>query len=206
MTTEGRWCLYLDWFAKSLDEQGFRGFFSAGRLRVAADLSKMASGRGKLARRDVTDELYGVSSELCTTAVGPAWRVRHAAGGSWISLVSWASSPLPEHEEATAIQQTVSAFAAYLRQERALSEKTLIQFARSSNASCPSASTIGPVEFAALRAGDVIGFVKRRAASLSPARAKAATTALRSFFATCAIAVRPNSISPLRFQRCPIGQ
>ena len=36
--------------------------------------------------------------------------------------------------------------------------------------------------FAALRAGDVIGFIKQLAASLSPARAKAATKALRSFF------------------------
>jgi site-specific recombinase XerD len=39
----------------------------------------------------------------------------------------------------------------------------------------------GAVEVAALRAGDVIAFIKQQATRLSPARAKVATTALRSY-------------------------
>jgi site-specific recombinase XerD len=89
--------------------------------------------------------------------------------------------PLPEQDEATPIQRAVQAFATYLRQERALSDKTLIQYCPFIERFLSERFESGSVAFSALRASDVIEFIQRQAAQLSPARAKAATTALRSF-------------------------
>lgn len=179
---EGPLVPYLDSFAKSLDEQGFKRHLLSRQIRVTANFSKWLQAE-EVAARDVTDEhvrrFFESSARPQSVRCGEFATLRRLM--DFLGQLG-VIHPLPEHEEATAIQQTVSAFAAYLRQERALSEKTLIQY-------CPFIERFlserfghGPVEFAALRAGDVIGFVKRRAASLSPARAKAATTALRSFF------------------------
>ncbi|MCP3970067.1 MAG: tyrosine-type recombinase/integrase, partial [Rhodobacteraceae bacterium] len=65
---------------------------------------------------------------------------------------------------------------------RALSDRTLIQYCPFIEHFLSERFSDGPVVFPALRAGDVIGFVQRQAARLSPARAKSATSALRSFF------------------------
>jgi integrase/recombinase XerD len=81
----------------------------------------------------------------------------------------------------TPIEQIVAAYASYLRKEQGLSTRTLVQY-------CPFAESFlserfgtGPVDLATLRGVDVIKFVQRQSARLSPARAKAATIALRSF-------------------------
>jgi site-specific recombinase XerD len=68
-----------------------------------------------------------------------------------------------------------------LRQDRELCDKTLIQYRPFAERFLFERFGQGAVEFAALQAGDVIEFVKRQTTILSPARAKAATTALRSF-------------------------
>jgi len=179
---EGPLVPYLDSFAKSLDEQGFKRHLLSRQIRVTANFSKWLQAE-EVAARDVTDEHVRRFFENSARQQS----VRRGEFATLRRLMDFLGQlgvihPLPEHEEATAIQQTVSAFAAYLRQERALSEKTLIQYCPFIERFLSERFDHGPVEFAALRAGDVIGFVKRRAASFSPARAKAATTALRSFF------------------------
>jgi integrase/recombinase XerD len=87
-----------------------------------------------------------------------------------------------ESSEPTPIEQAVSAFATYLRQEKSLSDRTLIQY-------CPIIERLlsarfggGPVAFDALIIGDIVGFIRQQAEHLSTARAKTTTTALRSFF------------------------
>jgi integrase/recombinase XerD len=179
---EGPLVPYLDLFAQSLDEQGFKRRVIGQKIRVAANFSKWLQGED-VAAQDVTDEHVQRFFE------GPT-RQRSVQRGELATLRRLMGllgqlgvvRPVPEHEEATPIQQAVGAFADYLRHERALSDKTPIQY-------CPFIEHFlferfghGPVKFAALRAGDVIGFIKQLAASLSPARAKAATKALRSFF------------------------
>jgi len=178
---EGPLAPYLDSFARSLDEQGFKRRVIGLQIRVAANFSQWLEAE-EVAAKDATEEHARHFLE------GSA-RQRSVRRGEFATLRRLmdflgqlgVTPPLPEHDEATPIQQAVGAFAVYLRQVRALSDKTLIQY-------CPFIERFlserfgqGPVEFAALRAGDVIGFVQRRAAQLSPARAKAATTALRSF-------------------------
>jgi site-specific recombinase XerD len=68
-----------------------------------------------------------------------------------------------------------------LRQERGLSDKTLIQYSPFIARFLFERFGHGALEFAALRAGDVVEFIKQQATHLSPARAKVATTALRSY-------------------------
>jgi len=179
---EGPLVPHLDAFARSLDEQGFKKRIIRRQIRVAANFSKWLQAED-VAAQEVTDEHVEHFFD------GPA-RQRSVRRGELATLRRLMDllgqlgviRPLAEHNEPTPIQQAVGAFAAYLREERALSDKTLIQY-------CPFIERLlsecfgqGPVEFTALRAGDVIGFVTQQAAHLSPARAKAATTALRSFF------------------------
>lgn len=179
---EGPLAPYLNAFAKSLDEQGFKRHLLSRQIRVVANFSKWLQAE-KVVAQDVTDEharyFFEGSARQLSVRRGDAATLRR--------LISFLVKldvihPLPEHHEATPIQHAVGAFAAYLRQERALCDKTLIQY-------CPFVEHFlsgcfgqGPVEFGDLRAGDVIGFVRQQATQLSPARAKAATTALRSFF------------------------
>ena len=179
---EGPLAPYLDLFAQSLDEQGFKRRVIGQKIRVAANFSKWLQGED-VAAQDVTDAHVQRFFEG-PTRQRSVQRGELAALRRLMDLLSQLGviRPLPEHEEATPVQQSVGAFADYLLNERALSEKTPIQY-------CPFIEHFlserfghGPVEFAALRAGDVIGFVKQLAASRSPARAKAATKALRSFF------------------------
>ena len=179
---EGPVVPYLDSFAKSLEEQGFKRRVIGQKLRVAAGFSKWLQGGG-VAARDVTDA-HVERFFACPARERSVQRGEFAALRRLLELLGQLGvvCPLTEHAEATPIQQAVGAFADYLRHERALSDKTLTQY-------CPFIERFlcerfghGPVEFAALHAEDVIGFVTRQAAHLSPARAKAATKALRSFF------------------------
>jgi site-specific recombinase XerD len=178
---EGPLAPYLDSFARSLDEQGFKRHLLGRQIRVAANFSKWLQA-ADVAAKDATEEharrfLEG-SPRQRSVRRGEFATLRRLMGFlRQLGVIR----PLPEWDKATPTEQAVGAFVAYLRQERAVSDKTLIQY-------CPFIERFlserfghGPVEFAALRAGDVIGFVKRQAAQLSPARAKAATTALRSF-------------------------
>jgi site-specific recombinase XerD len=89
--------------------------------------------------------------------------------------------PAPAPGAPTPVQQTIAAYGVYLRKELGLSTQTAVQY-------CPFAAAFlsehfgsGPVDLAILRGRDVIQFVVQQATRLSPARAKAATIALRSF-------------------------
>ncbi len=179
---EGPLVPYLDLFARSLDEQGFKRRIIRRQIRVAANFSKWLEAED-IAAQDVTDEHVEHFFE------GPA-RQRSVQRGEFAALRRLMDllgqlgviRPLAEQNEPTPIQHAVGAFAAYLREERALSDKTLIQYCPFIERFLSARFDQGPVEFAALRARDVIGFVTQQAAHLSPARAKAATKALRSFF------------------------
>lgn len=178
---EGPLASYLDVFASFLAEQGFKRHLLGQQIRVAANFSKWLQGKG-IAAANASD------AHILLFLGGPARRrtVRRGEFAILRRLLGFlvrlgVTHPLPEHDSATPVQRAVSAFAVYLREERALCDKTLIQY-------CPFVERFlsgrfghGPVEFAALRSADIIEFVKMEAARLSPARAKAATTALRSY-------------------------
>lgn len=179
---EGPLVPYLDVFARSLDEQGFKPRVINPQIRVAAYFSQWLQAKD-VTLQEVTDEHVQRFFESRARQQSVK-RGEFAALRRLLELLGQLSviRPRLEHNEATPIQQAVDAFTTYLRQERALCDETLIQYGPFIERFLSERFGQGPVAFAALQAEDVIEFVKRQAAQLSPARAKAATTALRSFF------------------------
>ena len=118
---------YLDSFARSLDEQGFKRHLLSRQIRVTANFSKWLEAE-EVAAQDVTDE------HVQRFFKGPGRR-RSIQRGEFATLRRLIDfllelgviHPLPNNSEATPIQQAVDTFTTYLRQERGLSDKTLIQ-------------------------------------------------------------------------------
>jgi len=179
---EGPLVPYLDLFARELEEQGFKRKHLGPQIREAASFSQW------LQSKQIAAEAITVEHAKCffdeTTRQPAAGNGERATLRRLLDFLNdlGVTHPAIKPIELTAIQRVIATFAAYLRQEQALSDNTLIQY-------CPFAERFlsecfgnRPVALATLRATDVIGFVKQQAAHLSPARAKAATIALRSFF------------------------
>ncbi len=172
---------YFDAFAQSLEEQGFKRHLIGRQIRVAAKFSQWLQAEG-VAVREVTDEhvRHFLEEDLQQRSI------RRGESASLQRLIALLCQlgvihPLPEQHELTPIEQAVDAFATYLRDELTLCDKTLIQYCPFIEQFLSECFGEGVVEFTALSAKDIIGFIKQQATYLSPARAKAATTALRSF-------------------------
>lgn len=172
---------YLDPFSRSLDEQGFKRHLLGRQIRVAARFSQWLQAQGVVVN-NVTDEhvrrFFEGTSRQQSIRRGEFAALRRLIDFlGQLGIIHSAA----ERVQATQIQQIVGAFATYLRDERGLCEKTLIQYCPIIElflAECFGCATIEP---STLRANDVIRFIIRQAARLSPARAKVTTTALRSF-------------------------
>ena len=83
--------------------------------------------------------------------------------------------------ELTPVEQTIAAYADHLQKDQGLSDRTLLQYCPFVEAFLSERFGTDSVDLSKLRGLDVIEFISRQAARLSPARAKAATIALRSF-------------------------
>ena len=178
---EGPLVPYLDAFATVLDAQGYKRRCIGPQIRLVANFSRWLHAR-QIAAESVTSE-HGCAflEEEVSQHSDPLGKRATLQRLMDFLDQQGVIHPLPRAGEATPIQQAVQVFATYLWQERALSDKTLIQY-------CPFIEHFlslrfekAPVTFEALRAGDVIAFIQQQAAQLSPARGKALTTALRSF-------------------------
>jgi site-specific recombinase XerD len=172
---------YLDSFANYLDRQGYKRHLLGRQIRVVANFSQWLQAEQITAEHLTGEDVRRFFDEAeypCPTQRGECATLRH-----FIDFLSQlgVTHLLPEHNEATPIQHAVDAYTTYLRQDRELCDKTLIQYRPFAERFLFERFGQGAVEFAALQAGDVIEFVKRQTTILSPARAKAATTALRSF-------------------------
>jgi integrase/recombinase XerD len=172
---------YLDAFASHLDTQGYKRHLLGRQIRVVAQFSRWLEAE-QISVEAITDEQ--VRRFFGSVVRRRVKRGEQAALSRFMDFLRQRGviGPRLEPKQATPVQQTVRAFATYLQQERALSERTPIKY-------CPFVERFlsgrfgqGPVEFDALRAADVIGFIQQQAAHLSPAMAKSATTALRAFF------------------------
>jgi integrase/recombinase XerD len=178
---EGPLVPYLDAFAQSLDEQGFKRHLINRQIRVAAKFSQWLQAE-EIAVQKVTDEYVQRFFEQFTKRRA-IQRGEFACLRRLMTLLGQMGviHSLSEHHVLTPIKQIVDAFATYLREELVLCNKTVIQY-------CPFVEQFlsecfgnGSVKFTALRAEDVISFIQLQALHLSPSRAKSATTALRSF-------------------------
>ncbi len=178
---EGPLAAYLDQFAELLDGQGFERHGLGQQIRAAARFSRW------LQLREVSAEAVTDEHARCFLD-DPAQQgfVRQGAAAALRRLLDLlrqlevcgtarlASAPTP-------VQQTIAAYGVYLRKELGLSANTVVQYCSFAAAFLSEHFGSGPVDLARLRGRDVIQFVLQQAARLSPARAKAATIALRSF-------------------------
>lgn len=87
----------------------------------------------------------------------------------------------PACPESTPAQRLLDEYACYLRQERALSPRTLIYYLDFARGFLGQTFGEGKLEMSALRAADVIKFVQRQVAHRSRGSARKLTTGLRSF-------------------------
>jgi len=172
---------YLDSFARHLDEQGFKRRLISRQIRVTANFSKWLETE-EVAAQDVTDEhierFFQGPRRPQAIQRGECATLRRCID---FLLELGVIHPLPHPRETTPIQQAVDTFRTYLRQERGLSDKTLIQYGPFITRFLFERFGHGALELAALRAGDVVEFIKQQATHLIPARAKVATTALRAY-------------------------
>jgi integrase/recombinase XerD len=83
--------------------------------------------------------------------------------------------------QATPIGRITEDYTSYLRQQRNLSDATVVGYLPFIRRFLMDRFGPGPIDFSALCAADVIGFMSRQAARLIAKRAKTATSALRSF-------------------------
>lgn len=83
--------------------------------------------------------------------------------------------------QATPIGRITEDYTSYLRQQRNLSDATVVGYLPFIRHFLMDRFGPGPIDFSALCAADVIGFISRQAARLIAKRAKTATSALRSF-------------------------
>jgi integrase/recombinase XerD len=81
----------------------------------------------------------------------------------------------------TPVEQGTQAFARYLREERSLSDATIVNYVPFIRGFLTDRFGQGPVRLSRLCAGDVVRFVQRQASRLHLKRAKLLTSALRSF-------------------------
>ena len=179
---EGPLAAYLDQFAELLDGQGFERQGLGQQVRAAAGFSRWLQLH-EVSAEAVTDEharcFLDDPAQQGFVGQGAAAALRRLLD-HLRQLEVCAPAPAPSAPQ-TPVQQTIAAYGVYLRNELGLSAKTVVQY-------CPIAATFlsghfgsGPVDLARLRGRDVIQFVLQQAGRLSPARAKAATIALRSF-------------------------
>ena len=178
---EGPLAAYLDQFAVLLDGQGFERCGLGQQVRAAARFSRWLQLH-QVAAEAVTDE----HARCFLDDPAEQGFVRQGAAATLRRLLDFlrqfeVCGTAPAPSALTPVQQTIAAYGDHLRKELGLSAKTVVQY-------CPFAAAFlsehfgsGPVDLARLRGRDVIQFVLQQSARLSPARAKAATIALRSF-------------------------
>ena len=173
---------FLDEFANHLDAQGYKRHLIGRQIRAVAYLSRWLQAEN-LPTESITDELV-------QRFLGSVARRRVIQGGEQATLRHFADflrqreiiGPLPVPEPATPVERAVCAFAAYLKQERSLSDRTVTKYRPFVERFLSQRFEHDPLELEALRPADVIKFVRQQATQMSPAVAKSATTALRAFF------------------------
>jgi site-specific recombinase XerD len=178
---EGPLVRYLDSFVESLDVEGFKRPSIGQQIRVVADFSRWLQSQAipvEAAADDHVRQFLGSLTHRCVVRQGGAaalWRLM-----GFLRRRGICSAP-KDAGKATAIQGIVAEYASHLREDRGLAAGTLTHYCSFAESFLSERYGTGPVTLDILRGLDVIEFVRRRAACFSPARAKTATTALRSF-------------------------
>jgi len=172
---------YIEAFARQLNEQGFKRYSIASQVRLIAKFSRWLKAN-HIAVEDLTD----VHAQRFLRRL----KLRRPSRLGFLATVRRFMAFLRELgviqeqvacTEAKPNQRVVEAFAQHLRRDQALSPATCVQYLPFIEQFLAYRFAEGAVHLSDLCAADVVGFIRQQALRLSRARAKCATTALRSF-------------------------
>ncbi len=168
-------------FATQLDKQGFRRGGLGQQMRAAARFSHWLQTED-IAAEFVTDEdvrrFLDEPAQRGFVVQGAAATLRRLI--DFLRRLNVCGAPTTP-ADLTPVEQIIAAYAGHLQKDQALSDRTLLQYCPFAEAFLSERFGTGSVDLSKLRGLDVIEFIRRQATSLSPARAMAATIALRSF-------------------------
>ncbi len=174
---------HLDAFARELSEQGFQRPSRAPQVRLVASFSRWLKANA-VGLDALTDE--HVERFLRRPKRRRSPRAGHQACLRRLMAFMRRSGVVEPHtsapqSETSQIQRVVDAFGRHLLEAQALSRATCRQYLPFAERFLTERFASGSVELGELCAADVVGFIRRQSSRLSPARAKSATIAMRSF-------------------------
>jgi site-specific recombinase XerD len=171
---------HIDALAAQLQEQGYARGSAQQQLRVVAELSRWLQRQGRAAT-DLTPS--GVQAYLrYRRQQGLALQGAAPACQKCLRLLRDRGLVAPGRPCPLSTQEReAQAFARYLAQARGLASGTLVNYVPVVRQFLQERFRTGRLRLAALRAGDVTGFVQRHAHDHSPARTKVMLSALRAF-------------------------
>ncbi len=171
---------HIDAFAAQLQEQGYAPEPARMQLRVVVELSRWLERQGRAAM-DLTPS--GVQAYLrYRRRQGLPFHGAAAACQKCLRLLRDRGLVAPERPRPlSAREQLEHAFARYLAQDRGLAAATLVNYVPVVRQFLRERFRARGLRLAALRAGDITGFVQRHAHDHSPGQTKVMLTALRAF-------------------------
>jgi integrase/recombinase XerD len=179
---EGPLAAHIDSFAEWADRQGYVSYSVYRRVLLGACFSRWL-GRKGVRLQDVSSEHLSRYLRYRARLV----RIGRCDAAALRQLIAFlrCSGVIPEEKtprrQPTPSEKCAEAFQRYLREDRALSRATEINYLPFIRSFLKDCFGNGPVKLSQLRANDVVRFVQSQTARLHRKRAKLMTTALRSF-------------------------
>jgi integrase/recombinase XerD len=171
---------YVDSYAAQIRAEGYARYSAILRIRLIADFSRWLARR-RINAHEITARHLPIYLRFRARQRCP----RSEDGAVLRQLISLLlrqgviqEPPLPVTTPAAQLQDE---FRAYLQQERSLASPTVKNYLPFVGEFLAEQFGAGPVNLSCLRAADVMGFIRHRAASIHSRRVQLMTTALRSF-------------------------
>jgi integrase/recombinase XerD len=177
---EGPLAPYIDAYAAEMREKGYARQTREVQIRLVADFGYWLAKRGMRAQ-EITAELFQPYLRARARRRRLTRNDRSALHRLLDLLVRQGVVSAPTPPTATPAERLQSEFRFYLQQERALASITQDHYVRFVSDFLTGHFGAGPVDLSGLCAGDVIGFVRRRAMTIQSRQVQLMTTALRSF-------------------------
>jgi site-specific recombinase XerD len=174
----GPLALALEVYAQRLYDDGYATHSGFMQLRLLGCFNRWLDRKG-LTEEDVdavTIELY-----LRSRAQNGRLRKGDSAALSRLLTILWPDRSGVSAPPPTAVEIALGQFQQYLRQERSLTEATVINYTPVVRLFLSQSFPEGTVHCQQITAGDIAGFVQRQASVVTSKRASLVVTALRSF-------------------------
>lgn len=179
---DGPLAAHLAAFARDLREQGFIRRSLSAQVHYVAQFSQWlkATGVDLKTLSDAHVDRFLRRTKCCRSTLS-AKRSCLRRLLVFLRRAGVVEPPTAPDHNTSPIQKIVTTYGDHLREAQSLSRATRIQYLPFAERFLTERFGAGAVELGDLRAADVVGFIGRQASRLSPARAKSATIALRSF-------------------------